>query len=185
MLRKFFREYLRHFHFQTSGNCRHQTFLFSTIRSFQTSDTLFSNLIYFQRSDVFIFKHQIFQNIWHFYFQTLDIFKQLTLYFQTLDMLKHLTFVFSNLRYFQKSDIFIFNTRSSNFFVVSLALQSGEGRFCWQLKPCWEIKSWIKMVFCDLWERNGESKLQNVLSGHFFIRRDSWVEARYQYFDGR
>ena len=108
MLRKFFREYLRHFHFQTSGNCRHQTFLFSTIRFFQTSDTLFSNLIYFQRSDVFIFKHQIFQNIWHFYFQTLDIFKQLTLYFQTSDMLKHLTFVFSNLRYFQISNIFIF-----------------------------------------------------------------------------
>ena len=95
MLRKFFREYLRHFHFQTSGNCRHQTFLFSTIRFFQTSDTLFSNLIYFQRSDVFIFKHQIFQNIWHFYFQTLDIFKQLTLYFQTSDIFRNLTFSFS------------------------------------------------------------------------------------------
>ena len=110
MLRKFFREYLRHFHFQTSGNCRHQTFLFSTIRFFQTSDTLFSNLIYFQRSDVFIFKHQIFQNIWHFYFQTLDIFKQLTLYFQTSDICKHLTLSFSKLRYFQTSDIYIFNT---------------------------------------------------------------------------
>ena len=78
--------FLRYFHFQTSGNCKHQTFLFSNIRFFQTSDTLFSNLRYFQTSDAFIFKLQIFRNIWHFYFQTLDIFKQRTLYFQTLDI---------------------------------------------------------------------------------------------------
>ena len=113
---------IRHFYFQPSDFFKHLTLYFQTLY-------IFKDLAFF-------FKHQIFQNIWHFYFQTLDIFKQLTLYFQTSDMLKHLTFVFSNLRYFQKSDIFIFNTRSSNFFVVSLALQSGEGRFCWQLKPC-------------------------------------------------
>ena len=79
-----FREYLRHFHFQTSGNCRHQTFLFSTIRFFQTSDTLFSNLIYFQRSGVF---------------------------FQTSDISKHLTFLFSNIRYFQTTDTLFSNLK--------------------------------------------------------------------------
>ena len=81
---------------------KHQTFLFSNIRFFQTSDTIFSN-------------------IWRFHFQTSDISKHLTFlfsnirYFQTTDTLfsnlnffKHLILSFSKLRYFQTSDICIF-----------------------------------------------------------------------------
>ena len=150
--------FLRHFHFQTSGNCKHQTYLsfFKHLTLyFQTSDIFkhltlsFSNLIYLKTSDISIFKHNIFSNNWHFIFKP-QIFSNIWhFHFQNSDIFKHLTFIFSNLRYFETSDTSIFkplifsdiwhfhlNPRSSNFFVVSLAVQSGEGRFCWQLKPC-------------------------------------------------